>query len=279
MTAIKLKYAEKKIIFFLWKIGLSSGIPKNTRQTIMVCWDFFLKNRFAECNSKKHSANNNPLPSVFWKNTRQTTFFCRVSNLTLGKPFIECAIKNTRQIAVCRHCRCRVLFAECNTRQTAHGIYSVGKQLFAECFLLRTQQIVCRVSNLTLGKKIGLPSVFPKYTWQRIIVCRVFLGITLGKPIFQRKKIFFSQHTIIVCRVFLGITLGKPIFQRKKQIFSAYCYCLPSVFRITLDKPIFQRKNNNFCRVFSGITLSKPIFQRIFLLSIFQFNSCYTKHS
>jgi len=39
------------------------------------------------------------------------------------------------------------------------------------------------------------------------------------------------------------ITLGKPIFQRKKIIFfSAYCYCLPSVFRITLGKPIFQRK-------------------------------------
>jgi len=36
-NAIKLKYAEKKIIFFLWKIGLPSVIPKNTRQTIMVC--------------------------------------------------------------------------------------------------------------------------------------------------------------------------------------------------------------------------------------------------
>ena len=74
-------------------------------------------------------------------------------------------------------------FAEYNTQQTVHVIYSVGKQLFAECFLSR-----CRVSNLTLGKKSGLPSVFSKYTQQRIIVCRVYLGITLGKPIFQRKK-------------------------------------------------------------------------------------------
>jgi hypothetical protein len=28
MAAIKLKYAEKKIIIFLWKIGLPSVIPK-----------------------------------------------------------------------------------------------------------------------------------------------------------------------------------------------------------------------------------------------------------
>ena len=31
MAAIKLKYAEKKIIIFLWKIGLPSEISKNTR--------------------------------------------------------------------------------------------------------------------------------------------------------------------------------------------------------------------------------------------------------
>ena len=54
-----------------------------------------------------------------------------------------------------------------NTRQTAHGIYSVSKQLFAECFLSRTRQMVCRVSNLTLGKKK--------------VVCRVFFQNTLGK--------------------------------------------------------------------------------------------------
>ena len=36
---------RKKLLFFLWKIGLPSVISKNTRQTIMVCWEkiyFFL---------------------------------------------------------------------------------------------------------------------------------------------------------------------------------------------------------------------------------------------
>ena len=84
MAAIKLKYAQKKITYFLWK------------------------NRFAECILEKHSANH---------------FFCRVSNLTLGKPFAECAIKNTRQIAVCWHCRCRVLFTECYTRQSLCQVF------------------------------------------------------------------------------------------------------------------------------------------------------------
>ena len=65
-------------------------------------------------------------------------------------------------------------FTECNTRQTAHVIYSVNKQLFAECFLSRTRQMVCRVSNLTLTKIISLPSVFQN---------------TLGKPIFFLKII------------------------------------------------------------------------------------------
>ena len=67
----------RKKLFFLWKIGLPSVIHKNTRQTIILCRVYF----------EKHSANH---------------FF-----------FAECAIKNTRQIAVYRHCRCRVLFAEC----------------------------------------------------------------------------------------------------------------------------------------------------------------------
>jgi hypothetical protein len=64
-------------------------------------------------------------------------------------------------------------------------------------------------------QKSGLPSVFQKYTRQSIIVCRVFLGITLGKPIFQRKKYFFSQHTIIVCRVFWELHLAN-LFSKEK---------------------------------------------------------------
>ena len=106
-----------------------------------------------------------------------------------------------------------------NTRQTAHDIYSVGKQLFAECFLSRTRQMVCRVSNLTLSKKSGFSSVFPKYTRQRIIVCRVFLGITLDKPIFQRKKIiFFSAYHYYLPSVFENYT-RQTYFPKKKIIF------------------------------------------------------------
>jgi len=44
-------------------------------------------------------------------------------------------------------------FAECNTRQTAHDIYSVGKRLFAECFISGTGQRLCRELKPTLGKK------------------------------------------------------------------------------------------------------------------------------
>ena len=65
------------------------------------------------------------------------------------------------------------------------------------------------------AKKSGLPSVFPKYTRQRIIVCRVFLELHSAN-LFSKEKNIFSQHTVTVCRVFFEITLGKPIFQRKK---------------------------------------------------------------
>ena len=44
-------------------------------------------------------------------------FFRRASVSALGTVFDECPIENTRQRDVCRHCRCRVLFAECYTRQ------------------------------------------------------------------------------------------------------------------------------------------------------------------
>jgi len=44
-------------------------------------------------------------------------------------------------------------FAECNTRQTAHDIYSADKRLFAECFLLGTRQRLCRELKPTLSEK------------------------------------------------------------------------------------------------------------------------------
>ena len=85
-------------------------------------------------------------------------------------------------------------FAECNTRHSAHGIYSIDEQLFAECFLSRTRQMVCREFKFDTRQKSGLPSVF---------------GITLGKGLLfadcfwnytrQTYFLFFSQHTIIVC--------------------------------------------------------------------------------
>jgi len=69
-------------------------------------------------------------------------------------------------------------FAERNTRQTTHSIYSVGKQQFAECFLSCTQQI-----NLTLGKKIGLPSVFQNTLGKKSGLPSVFQN-TLDKILF-----------------------------------------------------------------------------------------------
>ena len=42
-------------------------------------------------------------------------------------------------------------FAECHTRQRAHGKILAGKEVFAECFLSGTRQRLCRVP--TLGKE------------------------------------------------------------------------------------------------------------------------------
>ena len=75
MTAIKLKYVEKKNYFFLWKIGSPSVIPKNTRQTIILCRVYFGKTlgkpllflpsvkfdtrqTICRVRDKKHSANS-----------------------------------------------------------------------------------------------------------------------------------------------------------------------------------------------------------------------------
>jgi len=92
--------------------------------------------------------------------------------------------------------------------QTVHGNYSVGKQLFAECFFIAHS-----------AKKSGLLSVFQNTLGKGLLSAECFLGITLGKPIFQRKKLIF---------------------------FSAYCYCLPSVFGNYTRQTYFSKKNNNF---------------------------------
>ena len=45
-------------------------------------------------------------------------FFCQALVSALDKVFAECLTENTRQRDVYRHCRCRVLFAECYTWQS-----------------------------------------------------------------------------------------------------------------------------------------------------------------
>ena len=76
-----------------------------------------------------HSTKNSGLPSVrsgtlgkhaVTVSTPSRYFFRRALVLALNKVFAECPIENTRQRDVCRHCRCRVLFAK----------YFMG---FAEC--------------------------------------------------------------------------------------------------------------------------------------------------
>ena len=82
-------------------------------------------------------------------------------------------------------------FAEYNTQQTVHDIYSAGKQLFAECFFIaHSANSLPSVKFDTRQKKSGLPSVFPKYTRQRIIVCRVFLKLHSANLFSKEKKIF-----------------------------------------------------------------------------------------
>ena len=91
---------------------------------------------------EKHSANH---------------FFCRVSNLTLGKPFDECAIKNTRQIAVCRLCRCRVLFTECYTRQ------SLCRMFFGLC------QVPVTHGKVTISSSVAHPFHFYFSNYTRVL--------------------------------------------------------------------------------------------------------------
>jgi len=55
----------------------------------------------------------------------------------------------------------------------------------------------------TLGKEL----LFAEYFWE----------LHSANLFFKEKIIIFSLHTIIVCRVFLGITLDKPIFSKEKK--------------------------------------------------------------
>ena len=107
-----------------------------------------------------------------------------------------------------------------NTRHTTHAIcvsansylpsvfYRALGKCFAECQIwLDTRQ------------KSSLPSVFWKNTGQRIIVCRVFLGITLSKPIFQRKIInFFLSIPLLFAECFWELHSAN-LFSKEKNIF------------------------------------------------------------
>ena len=124
-------------------------------------------------------------------------FLCRV--LALGKAFAECPIKNTWQRPLCRPEFCRVLFAECHTRQRLCRVYlglcrmfltlgnffyfflcrvlALGKA-FAECPIKNTRQRplcrpeFCRVLFAECGTRQRLCRVY-------LGLCRMFL--TLGK--------------------------------------------------------------------------------------------------
>ena len=107
-------------------------------------------------------------------------------------------------------------FAECNTWHTTHDICVSANNYLPSVFYRALGKWFAECQIWHSAKKSGLPSIFPKYTRRRIIVCRVFLELHSAN-LFS-KEIFFSQHIVTVCRVFFEITLGKPIFQRKKNI-------------------------------------------------------------
>ena len=50
-------------------------------------------------------------------------FFLPSAEVTLGKGFTECPICGTRQRNLCRRVLCRLLFAECGTRQSLYRVY------------------------------------------------------------------------------------------------------------------------------------------------------------
>ena len=99
--------------------------------------DFFFKrkNFFAECKSmalgKEFSKKKrkNSLPSAaevaLGKEAIRVDvgFFLPSADVTLGKGFTECPICGTRQRNLCQRVLCRLLFAECGTRQSLYRVY------------------------------------------------------------------------------------------------------------------------------------------------------------
>jgi hypothetical protein len=82
---------------------------------------------FAECRTRQSSTlgNDRVCRLSAQVDTRQTPLFFAEYRVTLGKVFIECPIKSTRQRS---HCRYDVQFAELSLSSA-----TLGKD-FAECF-------------------------------------------------------------------------------------------------------------------------------------------------
>ena len=129
-------------------------------ESLSSAWTLTLGKRKKLCRVLElwHSAKKHSLPSA-WDlilgkravtvSTPSHYFFRRASVSTLGKIFAECPIENTRQRAICRHCRCHVLFAEwflgfaeCPWH-TAKRLFSIvpTRLIAAYCGLLLLQHI------------------------------------------------------------------------------------------------------------------------------------------
>ena len=102
----------------------------------------------------------------------------------------------------------------------------------------------------TVSANSYLPSVFYRALGKWFAECQIWHS--------AKKKWFaecfskiHSAKDYCLPSVF-GITLGKPIFQRKKYFFSAYCYCLPSVFWNYTRQTYFPKKKK-YLQVLIGI--------------------------
>ena len=76
--------------------------------------------------------------------------------------------------------------------------------------------MVCRVSNLTLGKKKWFAECFSKIHSPKDYCLPSVFGITLGKPIFQRKKIL--SILLLFAECFLKVHSANLFSKEKKYL-------------------------------------------------------------
>jgi len=106
---------------------------------------------FAECHTRQRAhdkilVGKGVFAECFLSGTRQR--LCRVPTLGKEKNKKNCRVSKTFGKGPNTLGKA---FAECGTRQRAHGKILVGKGVFAKCFLSGTRQRLCRVP--TLGKE------------------------------------------------------------------------------------------------------------------------------